>query len=141
MKLLSKTFIIVSCFVNIGCTTIGQQIINRDGTIQIKQENINFGATNGGSHTNEVTSYNVQPVKIVSEPSVQKKQTGTDKDNLSYEKYLMTPRDRLVAKTGIDIIEYRESETQTDIENKEDTVNVNVYTDTINIESVILGAF
>jgi hypothetical protein len=38
---------LISCIIlSTGCTTIGQQIINRDGTIQLKQENVNIGAQN-----------------------------------------------------------------------------------------------
>jgi hypothetical protein len=40
---------IVAATLITGCTTIGQQIVNRDGTIQIKQENVDLSAQSGSN--------------------------------------------------------------------------------------------
>jgi len=52
---MKNIFLLFNCLIVIGCTTVGQQITNRDGTVQVKQQNASVIAANQPRQTNAVT--------------------------------------------------------------------------------------
>jgi len=114
MKLPTIKVITGICFIfNTGCTTIGQQIVNRDGTVQIKQENVNFGASNGGTQVYPITEVveSPEPQVVIVERRLKIEEIGTDpvidaelrrlrQINWKYQQYDRSPQERIVTNTN-----------------------------------------
>jgi len=131
--------LLTSCLIASGCTTIGQQIINRDGTIQIKQENVDLNAQSGSNppysaipSTPITTSTKNVPAFIVDERTPAWQTALQNEFRVSDKYYILTERDRKVLQTGVDIIPVNTNNTTA---TNRLPAQINVYTDSVNISN------
>jgi hypothetical protein len=127
---------IICSSIVIGCTTIGQQIINRDGVVQIKQENVDLEAQSGSNppHTATPVTFVEKENFIIDERKPEWRVKLDQEFEIRQNVYTLTPREQKVAETGIDIIPSKEV-VNTNATNvyKIITNRITVYTNSINI--------
>lgn len=138
---MKKCLLLIIVPVLVGCTTIGQQITNRDGTLQIQQYGVPLTAQSSNStwasvqplsytngDPNQQYFYSDKTGLIAIEPVNSRVITNTKTTTTTNSTY--NTNTNITTPTTIKDNQIKTNTTNSDTNN----VTVNVYTDTINIK-------